>query len=600
MKRYALYVTLIFIVSLITSCGGDSGSAGGDNGAVPAMPQWIKATEGVFKDKVEVYWDDSVGSHNFVLYKSIDDKNNFRVIATDITGNSFVDDRVTPNRIYYYKVAAANGDKWSQPSIDACGFAHDGKPLAPVNVVASKSKIGEILIEWKEVPQCDYYRVFRSDNKNGGFSEIVSNITSTNYTDTSVPVRDKKYFYCIQAISNNDGEGDLSDVADGIALEDIPLPPVTVNATDGIYGNKVDITWAAADKASMYALYRAVDNDGVAETDDSSEYELVAANITELLYEDTTVIVNQLYRYKVAAISSGGEGEKSNSCAGKSKSGAPIQTPAPQNLRATDGDYDIITITWDAVTSATAYSLYRSDSLNGQYTLIANRITESSFVDTPPSLVTKYYYKVTSWSEGSDPVESYYSLYDDGYAMPQIPDSPSGFTSSKNRTDGKIILSWSTAARADFYRLYRSESKNGIYNLLASGISNLTYSDDFPSIVVGKDYYYKISAVNVSGESNMTDYILGNTKLAVPGNFTVSYSNKQVLLRWSPVIGATSYRVQRRKFFETSYKDIGTTDQCNFIDTGLSWGQHHYYKVQAINSSASGDFTESQSVYVIW
>jgi len=590
----------IFAIILISSCGGGGGSSDGSGGSLPSTPQWIKATEGLFKNKVEISWEDSSDATGFVLYKSIDDRNNFRVIATSIESNSFVDDRVTPNRIYYYKVAAANGDLWSEPTVDVRGFAHDGKPLAPVNVVASKSKIGEILIEWKEVPQCDYYRVFRSDNKNGGFSEIVSNITSTNYTDTSVPVRDKKYFYCIQAISNNDGEGDLSDVADGIALEDIPLPPVTVNATDGIYGNKVDITWSASDKASMYAIYRAIDEDGDLQSDDASQYVRIASNVTALLYEDTNVTVDQLYRYKVAAISSGGEGEKSSSAPGKSKSGAPIQTPAPQNLRATDGDYDIITITWDEVASATAYSVYRSDSLNGPYTLIANKVIATSFVDTPPSLVAKYYYKVTSWSDGNDPVESYHSLHDDGYAMPRIPDSPSGFTSSKNRTDGKIILSWSTAARADFYRLYRSESKNGIYNLLASGISNLTYSDDFPSIVVGKDYYYKISAVNVSGESNMTDYILGNTKLAVPGNFTVSYSNKQVLLRWSPVIGATSYRVQRRKFFETSYKDIGTTDQCNFIDTGLSWGQHHYYKVQAINSSASGDFTESQSVHVIW
>jgi fibronectin type 3 domain-containing protein len=590
----------IFAIILISSCGGGGGSSDGSGGSLPSTPQWIKATEGLFKNKVEISWEDSSDATGFVLYKSIDDRNNFRVIATSIESNSFVDDRVTPNRIYYYKVAAANGDLWSEPTVDVRGFAHDGKPLAPSDVIASKSKIGEIEIQWKDVPQCDYYKVFRSDKENGTYSEIATNVTSTNYIDRSVQERDKKYFYCIQAISNSDGEGELSNKAEGIALEDIPLPPSNVSATNGKYGNKVDITWSASDKASMYAIYRAIDEDGDLQSDDASQYVLIASNVTALLYEDTTATVDTLYRYKISAISSGGEGEKSSSAPGKSKSGAPIQTPAPQNIKATDGDYDIITITWDEVASATAYSVYRSDSLNGPYTLIANKVIATSFVDTPPSLVAKYYYKVTSWSDGNDPVESYHSLHDDGYAMPRIPDAPSGLASSTNRTDGKIILSWSVASRADSYKLYRSDSQNGIYNLVASGISNLTYSDEFPSITVGKNYYYKISAVNISGESSMSAYILGNTKLAIPGNFTVSYSNKQVLLRWSPVIGATSYRVQRRKFFETSYKDIGTTDQCNFIDTGLSWGQHHYYKVQAINSSASGDFTESQSVYVIW
>ncbi|HOV10003.1 MAG TPA: fibronectin type III domain-containing protein, partial [Spirochaetota bacterium] len=136
MKR--IFMSQIFAIILISSCGGGGGSSDGSGGSLPSTPQWIKATEGLFKNKVEISWEDSSDATGFVLYKSIDDRNNFRVIATSIESNSFVDDRVTPNRIYYYKVAAANGDLWSEPTVDVRGFAHDGKPLAPVNVVASK------------------------------------------------------------------------------------------------------------------------------------------------------------------------------------------------------------------------------------------------------------------------------------------------------------------------------------------------------------------------------------------------------------------------------------------------------------------------------
>ena len=44
----------------------------------------------------------------------------------------------------------------------------------------------------------------------------------------------------------------------------------------------------------------------------------------------------------------------------------------------------------------------------------------------------------------------------------------------------------------------------------------------------------------------MSEYVAGNTKLAVPGNFSVSYSNKQVTLNWSAVIGATAYKIQEK------------------------------------------------------
>ncbi|HOK01377.1 MAG TPA: hypothetical protein PLD85_02695, partial [Spirochaetota bacterium] len=229
MKR--LYIIQLIALILVISCGGGGESSGGGDGSWPSTPQWIKATEGLFKDRVEISWEDSSDATGFVLYKSIDDRSNFRVVATAIESNSFVDEKVTPNRIYYYKVAAANGDLWSEPTVDVRGFAHEGKPLAPSDVVASNSRIGEIVIQWKEVPQCDYYKIFRSDKKNGIYSEIATNVTSTNYIDSSVPLRDKNYFYYIQAVSNSDGEGELSDVAMGIALEDIPLPPQSISAT---------------------------------------------------------------------------------------------------------------------------------------------------------------------------------------------------------------------------------------------------------------------------------------------------------------------------------------------------------------------------------
>jgi len=595
-------IAALFIVTLLTTCGGGSGSGDGEKGAIPTVPSGISATEGVYSEKVEITWADSDNAEYYIIYKSIDDRDKFKVIASRITEPSYTDEKVTPNRIYFYKVAAGNGEKWSDPSTDARGFAHSGKPLSPDDIIASSDRIAEIFITWSATPQTDSYKILRCETENGDYSEIVSGVTETSYTDRdSSLIRDKKYYYRIIAVNNEEGESEPCEAVYGIALQDIPLSPGNVTATNGTYGNKVDVTWDSTEHAVTYIVYRAKDSDGDAMTSDPGQYTRIASNITALLFEDVTAGNDILYRYCVSAVSSGGESQKGGSAAGKKTTGAPIQTAAPINVSASDGNRDSITITWEPAEGASAYSVYRCDTINGTYELApdGDKLLTTSFIDTPPQLIQNYFYSVTSWSTGESSVESRMSIADSGYAMPRIAEVPSGLSATTNRTDGTINLTWNTSLRADSYKIYRSESSDGTFNLIASGITELTYIDEYPSISVGRSYFYKIAAVNATGDSESSSAAAGNTVMKVPAGVTISKTARYVReIKWDLVREATAYEVDHLIYGSFKKTVTVTSNSCTFSE--LQNSVQHEFRVRAVNEFTKSANSSQVKSFVVW
>jgi len=97
------------------------------------------------------------------------------------------------------------------------------------------------------------------------------------------------------------------------------------------------------------------------------------------------------------------------------------------------------------------------------------------------------------------------------------PSMPTGFT-AKSETSYSVLLGWRSATYATSYRIYRSLSIGGAYELVNS-TSSLTYTDD--KLEASTTYYYKISAVNSFGESAQTGYLYVTT-LSKSGSGTFS------------------------------------------------------------------------------
>jgi fibronectin type 3 domain-containing protein len=110
-------------------------------------------------------------------------------------------------------------------------------------------------------------------------------------------------------------------------------------------------------------------------------------------WNDTQFTGGTTYFYVVSAINAVGEGPRSN----ESNITAGNPPHVPTGLTATGGNSQV-NLRWSAPTSGGTpahYNIYRSDSQNGNYTLIASPTT-TKYKDTGLTNGHKYWYKINA------------------------------------------------------------------------------------------------------------------------------------------------------------------------------------------------------------
>jgi fibronectin type 3 domain-containing protein len=174
-----------------------------------------------------------------------------------------------------------------------------------------------------------------------------------------------------------------------------------VEATDCTFEDKVQITWDSVSGATYYEVHRA-------ESESGTKTKL--GEPTSTSFDDTTVELNETYYYWVKACGTSECSPFSDADQGSACCDVP---DAPAEVQATDGTYgDRIAVTWDAVTGATSYRVYRADSPEGSQTEIGSP-GGTSFEDTSVTPGVNYYYWVKACNEcGCGDA----STYDSGYA----------------------------------------------------------------------------------------------------------------------------------------------------------------------------------------
>jgi fibronectin type 3 domain-containing protein len=559
-------ICIAALIAFTAGCGTGNITAGSD-GSTPAVPSRLTATQGTLEDSVLIEWDAVKDAEYYIIYKALETPEEFKLIASRVTGLSFSDTPVSSNRIFYYRVAAGNGTKWSAPGIEVKGFALKGAPMPPSEVSEPESGIGRISITWETVINAVSYNIYRSHAKYGTYTMINTEpVAGNTYIDTDAAA-DKKYYYKIVAV-NSYGEGASGEIISGIALENAPVWPETVSltATDAVYGEKVKLQWTAADYAASYTVYRAPANGGTA-----GEYAVIAEDITSLVYEDRDTTLEDMtdYYYRIAAVSSGGITDSGMEAAGSVNRAIPAEINPPTVVKASKGKTNVITVSWTEVDGCNGgYSVYRSASDTFSSPVkIADKITpavvdgyhsfdDSGFAPLPDKAT--YYYKVTAWSaSGENQMESGMNLNAaEGYANPDLPGVPANVVTAADYTGKTLTVSWSapdTWTRT--YSVYRSDNGiDGDYNLVSLNQTGLSFTESIAAeggeIQGGHEYFYKIRGCNDIGFGAYSSGTSARYLLKVPGNLAASkvYNWDAALtytytVTWSTVSAASGYEV---------------------------------------------------------
>jgi cellulose 1,4-beta-cellobiosidase len=156
----------------------------------------------------------------------------------------------------------------------------------------------KVQVTWTTSPGATSYTVYRATSTLRRATKVAIVTTSnTTYDDTTASVG-RSYYYWVKA-SNSYGTSGFSAYNKGYRSDGRPPAPTNVQASDGAYPDKVQVTWTASSWATSYTVYRA--------TSTSRWAKKVAIGKTpSTTYDDTTVSIGRSYYYWVKASNSYG------------------------------------------------------------------------------------------------------------------------------------------------------------------------------------------------------------------------------------------------------------------------------------------------------
>ena len=264
----------------------------------------------------------------------------------------------------------------------------DGVPTAPQVTSSYQSTSGKPYLKWASVEYASKYEVYRATSKTGTYKKIATT-SKASYTDTSAATG-YTYYYKVKAVSSKGSASGYSAAVSTISHCARPVAKSDYLTSTG----KPYVKWSAVTGASKYQVYRSTSKTGT--------YKLLGTT-TKLSYTDTSATTGTTYYYKVKAISK----VKTSANSAYSKPISIVCHCAKPVVKITTSSGDP-KLTWNTVTGASKYEVYRATSSGGTYTKVATT-TAKTYTDKTAKAGKTYYYKVKAVSKVKTSANSAYS-----------------------------------------------------------------------------------------------------------------------------------------------------------------------------------------------
>ena len=346
-------------------------------------PYWTSAAN--LASYVRLLWGQSIGADGYNIYRSPVSNMTYEKIAS--TSDTFyLDSSAIPGFVYKYYIRAFNvAGEGSQTGYGEC------VRIAPPQQVSIGQSYEYISVSWDQPTSyaiAKYY-IYHASSDTGPFTKIDS-CSAPPYLDSL-----SKTTYNYYKISACNFEESALSSASHLAQRLFPNRSNSIVATAGTQTDAIHIIWNPSVGADGYRLFRSTDSSF------SSGINLVV-DTNAISYVDS-VFDDSLYYYKVKAYNPGGESPLSVYAMGfRTPSAVPL---APEQVRITDSVGIYLHIVWtlpEESSPATSYSIYRSESVTGDYTLIGSA-TGQGYTDAPPlSYPSKYWYRIKASNQVGD------------------------------------------------------------------------------------------------------------------------------------------------------------------------------------------------------
>gem|GEM_PF-2011131 len=480
------------------------------------------------------------------------------------------------------------------------GGGGNSAPSAPTGLKALlNSSDSGIQVQWNDVNDASYYKVYRASSSDGIYYLLDG--TSSSYYNDYNPLTNN--YYKVTAV-NDYGESEKSSYVycyyssgggGGGGGGQAPSAPSNVSAS--VNGSGVQVTWSSVSGANSYKIYRA-----------SSQYGSYTSLSTSYgtSYTDYSPLTDNYY--KITAVNDYGESEKSSyaycyySSGGGGGGGGTTAPDAPTGVSATNSGTTMVPniyISWNSVSNATSYKVYRSSSSYGTFSQIGSETYSTYLYDSNP-MNGNNYYKVKAFNSAGGSSYSDYAVYNynAGAVSPCPPSvSASGSTSY-------ITVSWTTSTSSGCgtptkYEVYKRNPNTSSYEYCTETTSK-SYKDYDVHPGINR---YAIKAINDYG-SAIGYGTSSSITLPKPSSFNASKSGSDVYFTWSKVDMASGYQIFSCSTASGTYYIFDSVEGGNYTSHysyyPASSGTKMYFKMRAYwvanGSYEYSDFTTYKMV----
>jgi len=465
-------------------------------------------------------------------------------------------------------------------------------PSVPMMVRASNGTYTNfVLIQWDVSEDAEYYEVWRNSvNESEGATCLVDTAVYPLFFDL-YGVPEQLYYYFVRA-GNDDGLSDFGVGNSGYAAMAAPSTPSRVQASDGVYTNKIRITWEGSAGAVTYQLWR---NDSNTLSGSVKIYN-IGAHLAAV--PDTNITSGVTMYYWMRAHNQGGFSGFSDSDSGYA---AVAQTaPAtPENVYATDGLYtDRIVVSWDVPAGATGFDIWRhTSSLFVGATQIRTNEASASYVDIAVTPGLFYYY----WIRARNAIgHSGISEGEAGYAEAVLPSAPSVWATEGTYFDHVAVV-WQRVSAVTGYEVWRNiaDTTSGATRL--STLAGWAGSYDDYSVTPGETNYFFVRGTNSNGAGSFSDSAMGYALLVpiAPSNLVASDGDygDRVTLGWNS--GSGSFDIWRSTNSSLWTASCIRSDEftVGYADITIEPGILYYYWITIEQGGLTSDFSNGDSGY---
>ena len=517
-------------------------------------PTGVAASDGLPADGVVIVWNAVPGAASYRVTRSING-GEASVLTTLASSEprTFKDTTIAFGTVASYRVNAEGGaGTGSGPSSTADAGWRGALPPSGTSATDG-TRLTDVQVTWGTVAGATDYQVFRSDSLTALATVKASPYLDTNATPGQV------YTYSVRAVlpTGTTASGATDTGYRGLSA------PTGVSAGKGASTSAIAVAWNAVTGATAYKVFR---NGALAGT----------VSAPALTFSDSQPAPAAACAYTVRAV--GGIGTDDGPVSAADSGYRALA--APSGLKASDGtDSTGVSVSWNAVTSATSYKVFRNATLVG--TVTAPTV---SYLDTGISSASTATYtaKAVAAVTGFGNTESAASAGDSGYRGLV---APSGVAASNGTSVSSVTITWSACEGAASYKIYRANEGASPAEIGSVNAPALTFADS--GGIMGRLYAYSVRAVGATGtgEGPLSAADDGWRKLAAPTDISATDGTRvdDVRLTWSIVSGATAYKV----FRNGAATPLATVSSPPYLDTSASPGTKYTYVVRA--SAATGD-----------